>query len=84
MARAPLSPHDRAILELESKYWRYAGRKQAAIREQLDLNPTQYASALVRLSSDAAAAEAFPLVVARLQRHLEAVGRQRRARRQAS
>lgn len=58
----------RAILEFEGKWWRLAGNKEAAIREQFDLSPTRYYQLLTRLLDDPAALAASPTVVNRLRR----------------
>lgn len=71
-----LSDRDQAILALEKQWWRYEGAKQQAIRDQLDLSPTNYYHLLNGLLDDPAALAAEPVVVSRLRR-------QRHARRAA-
>lgn len=61
-----LSGQDRAILDLESKRWRYAGAKEQAIREGLGLNSTHYARRLNELLDSPAAALYAPMLVNRL------------------
>ena len=37
-----LSDRDRAILEFERQWWKYAGAKESAVREQFDMSATRY------------------------------------------
>jgi hypothetical protein len=37
---------DHQILEFEGKWWRYAGNKEAAIRDQFGWSPIRYAQRL--------------------------------------
>nr|WP_018177445.1 DUF3263 domain-containing protein [Jongsikchunia kroppenstedtii] len=37
-----LTKQQHATLEFEGKWWRFAGNKEAAIREQFGLSPTRY------------------------------------------
>lgn len=76
----PLDPTDRRILEIENQYWRYAGRKLAAIRE-LGLTEGAFGRRLVELVSDPHAAAEFPLLVTRLKRRLDAGRAARQPRR---
>lgn len=69
---ATLSEQDRAILELEKQWWRYAGAKQQVIRDELGLTPTRYYQILNALLDDPAALLAEPVVIRRLQRQRQA------------
>src|SRR3954451_14884520 len=37
-----LSDRDREILEFERQWWKYAGAKETAVREQFDMSATRY------------------------------------------
>lgn len=63
-----LSERDRAILDFEKQWFKHAGSKESAIREQFDISPTRYFQALNRLLDDPAALAAEPALVARLRR----------------
>jgi len=76
-----LDERDRAILDFEREWWRYAGAKEQAVREHFDLSPTRYYQLLSRLI-DQAEAEAYdPMLVKRLRRMRASRQRQRAARR---
>lgn len=63
-----LTERDRQMLELERKWWQYAGAKEAAIREQFDITATRYYQEVNRIIDLPAAMEFDPLGVKRLQR----------------
>ncbi len=63
-----LSQRDRQILDLEAQHWRYAGAKEAAIRDVLDLTPTRYYQVLLALLDDREALAYAPMAVNRLRR----------------
>lgn len=67
-----LSDQDRTILDMEKQWWRYAGAKQQAIRDQLGLSPTRYYQILNALLDDPGALRAEPVVIRRLQRQRQA------------
>lgn len=67
-----LSETDRAVLDVEGRFWKYQGAKEAAIRAELDLSPVRYYQRLARLADDPAALEHAPLVVARIRRRRSA------------
>lgn len=71
---------DAAILAFERAYptWRFAGAREAAIREQFGLSPTAYHQRLVALLRDPEAEAAEPATVRRLRRVVE--GRMSRRR----
>jgi hypothetical protein len=60
----------RAVLGFEARtaWWRYAGAKEEAIRDELGLSPTRYNQVLLQVLAEPEAAAAEPLVVRRLQR----------------
>ncbi|WP_308766995.1 DUF3263 domain-containing protein [uncultured Corynebacterium sp.] len=62
----PLSDLDAAILDFEETAPRSIGRKEEAIRAQLDISPVRYHQRLNLLLDAPAAAQSHPLLVARL------------------
>lgn len=59
---------DRAVLDLEGRFWKYQGAKEAAIRDQLGLSAVRYYQVLARLIDDPAALAYAPMTVNRLRR----------------
>ena len=76
-----LSERDREILEFERQWWKYAGAKETAVREQFDMSATRYYQVLNALIDRPEALAADPLLVRRLRRLRAARQRQRSARR---
>ena len=76
-----LSDRDREILEFERQWWKYAGAKETAVREQFDMSATRYYQVLNALIDRPEALEVDPLLVRRLRRLRAARQRQRSARR---
>ncbi|ANH36983.1 hypothetical protein I601_0531 [Nocardioides dokdonensis FR1436] len=76
-----LSERDSQILEFERQWWKYAGAKEAAVREKFDMSSTRYYQVLNALIDKPEALEADPLLVRRLRRLRAARQRQRSARR---
>jgi hypothetical protein len=82
LAAAPeLSERDRAILDFEREWWRYAGEKEKAVRERFDVSPTRYYQLLNRIIDDEVAVAYDPMLVKRLRRLRSQRQRQRAARR---
>ena len=77
----PLSDLDAAILDFEETAPRSIGRKEEAIRAQLDISPVRYHQRLNLLLDAPAAAQSHPLLVARLRRLREEREDTRRAAR---
>jgi hypothetical protein len=77
-----LSDRDREILAFERDRWRYAGAKDAAIRERFGMTATRYYQVLNAILDQPAALAADPMTVKRLQRLRErrAAGRSGRRR----
>jgi hypothetical protein len=76
-----LAERDRELLRFERQWWKYAGAKEQAIREQFDMSATRYYQLLNALI-DAPDALAFdPLLVKRLRRLRSTRQRTRAARR---
>jgi hypothetical protein len=63
-----LSIRDRAMLIFERKWWRHAGSKEQAIREQFELSATRYYQVLNKLLDMPEALEFDPVTVGRLRR----------------
>lgn len=58
----------RDILDFERTLWKYAGAKEAAIREKFDISATRYYQLLAWAIEQPAALEHAPMTVRRLQR----------------
>jgi Protein of unknown function (DUF3263) len=76
-----LSEVETAMLAFEERWWKYAGAKEAAIREQFDMSSTRYYQVLNVLIDKPAAHAASPLLVSRLRRLRDERQRQRAAAR---
>lgn len=80
-ASGPLTDRERAILELERSWWKYAGAKEQLIRERFDLSATRYYQ-LVNALLERPESMAFdPMLVKRLRRLRADRARSRTARR---
>ncbi|MEX2486950.1 MAG: DUF3263 domain-containing protein [Nitriliruptoraceae bacterium] len=76
-----LDERARHILDFEREWWRHAGSKEQAVREEFDLSPTRYYQLLNRIIDDESALTYDPMLVKRLRRLRAARQRQRAARR---
>jgi hypothetical protein len=76
-----LSERDRRILAFERQWWKYAGAKEQAIREQFDMSATRYYQLLNLLIDRPEALAHDPMLVKRLRRVRSQRRRQRAARR---
>lgn len=77
-----LTDEHQAILDFEDGgWWKHAGAKDTAIREQFDLSSTTYYMRLNAIIDNPAALAYKPLLVRRLRRLRTARQRQRSARR---
>lgn len=76
-----LDERSRAILDFERGWWRFAGAKEQAIREQFDLSATRYYQVLNELVDDDESLTYDPMLVRRLRRMRAARQRQRAERR---
>lgn len=63
-----LTDVDHQILEFEGQWFRYAGAKEAQIRERFDLSPTLYYQRLSALLDEPCAMADHPMTVRRLLR----------------
>ncbi len=79
-----LDERDRAILDFERQWWKYAGAKEAAISELFGMTSTRYYQALNALIDTDAAFAHDPMLVKRLRRLRSARQRERSARRLGS
>ena len=75
---AGLTRREHEMLAFERQWWRHAGAKETAIREQFGVPPTRYYQVLNALVDRPAALAADPLLVRRLRR-LRTARRQRRS-----
>lgn len=78
---AELSDRDREILDFERLHWKYAGAKEAAVRERFDLSLTRYYQVVNALLDRPAAVEYDAQLVSRLLRLREARRLERTRRR---
>jgi hypothetical protein len=76
-----LSERDRALLDFERQWWRYAGSKEQAIRDLFDMSSTRYYQMLNALIDRPEAVEYDPMLVKRLRRLRSTRQKQRTARR---
>lgn len=81
MAMKELTETERAVLDFERQWWKYAGAKESAVRERFDMSSTRYYQVLNALIDKPASAAYDILVVKRLTRLRAARQRQRSARR---
>lgn len=72
---------ERKILEFERYWWKYAGAKERAIREQFEMSATRYYQLLNAVIDMSEAVAYDPILVKRLQRLRAFRQRQRMARR---
>lgn len=76
-----LAEREQQILEFERHWWKFAGAKEQAIREQFDMSATRYYQVLNALIDHPLALTFDPMLVKRLQRMRAARQRARSARR---
>jgi hypothetical protein len=76
-----LTEREREILAFERQWWKYAGAKEQAVREQFDMSATRYYQALNSLIDRQEALAHDPLLVKRLRRLRSSRQRARSARR---
>ena len=69
---SPLSDLEVRILDFERQWWKYAGAKDAAIKELFNLSAQQYYELLNNLIDRPDALAASPLLIKRLRRLREA------------
>src|ERR671921_2136909 len=76
-----LSERDRAILDFERQWWKYAGAKEQAVKEKFAMSSTRYYQVLNALIDRPEALAHDPLLVRRLRRLRATRQRARSARR---
>ena len=76
-----LSERDQAVLDFERQWWKYAGAKEQAIRDQFQMSSTRYYQVLNAIIDRPEALVHDPLLVRRLRRLRAARQRARSARR---
>jgi hypothetical protein len=76
-----ISERDRDILGFERQWWKFAGAKEQAVREQFDMSATRYYQVLNALIDRPEALAFDPLLVRRLRRLRSERQRARSARR---
>ena len=76
-----LGERDCAILAFERQWWKYAGAKEHAVRDQFDMSATRYYQVLNALIDQPEAMAYDPLLVKRLRRLRTTRQRARSARR---
>jgi|tagenome__1003787_1003787.scaffolds.fasta_scaffold17361179_1 Protein of unknown function (DUF3263) len=79
-AEVSLPAREREMLAFERQWWRYAGAKEEAIREQFGMPATRYYQVLNALVDRPEALAADPLLIRRLRRMRAARQRQRPGR----
>jgi len=79
-AGAALPRRERDVLAFERQWWRHAGAKEAAIKEQFGLSATRYYQVLNAVIDRPEALAVDPLLVRRLRRMRATRQRQRSAR----
>jgi len=75
---AALSERERQILAFERKWWKHAGSKEQAIRDEFDLSATRYYQLLNGLLDNPAALANDPVLIGRLRRIRSTRARTRR------
>ncbi|MDO5503791.1 MAG: DUF3263 domain-containing protein [Actinomycetia bacterium] len=76
-----LSERDLKILQFERQWWKYAGAKEAAIKELFDMSATRYYQVLNALIDNPDALATDPMLIKRLRRLRSQRQRTRQARR---
>lgn len=61
---------ERQIMRFEDRWWRLAGSKEAAIRDELGLAPTRYYQLLHQLAQREDVLAAYPVQTKRLRRRM--------------
>jgi hypothetical protein len=63
-----LTERDHRMLQFEGQWWKYAGAKEQAIRDEFDMSATRYYQVLNALIDRPEAMAAEPMIVKRLHR----------------
>ncbi len=75
-----LTRREREILAFERQWWKYAGSKEAAVKELFDISSTRYYQLLGKLVDRPEALAADPMLIKRLRRLRAARQKARAAR----
>ncbi|MGC4754840.1 DUF3263 domain-containing protein [Micromonospora trifolii] len=75
---AGLTERERAILAFEQQWWRHAGAKEQAVRDNFGISSTRYYQLLNGLLDNPAALAADPVLISRLRRLRSSRARNRR------
>ncbi len=78
---AGLTERELAVLAFERQWWKYAGAKEAAVKDLFDMSATRYYQVLNALIDKPEALVADPMLVKRLRRLRSTRQRTRSARR---
>lgn len=70
----PLTPEERAILDLEKRTWKYPGSKERAVRRELGIPATQYYMRVNALIEDPRAIREEPELTRRLREQRDRLG----------
>ena len=76
-----LSERDRAIIEFERQWWKYAGAKEQAVKDLFDMSATRYYQVLNTLIDNPVALAHDPMLIKRLRRMRASRQKARSARR---
>ena len=76
-----ITEQEKKMLDLERQWWKYAGAKDEAITQALQMSAVAYYQALNRLIDTEAALAHDPMLVKRLRRQRDARHRARATRR---
>ncbi|PRZ13746.1 DUF3263 domain-containing protein [Nesterenkonia sandarakina] len=76
-----ITEQEKKMLDLERQWWKYAGAKDEAIAQALQMSAVAYYQALNRLIDTEAALAHDPMLVKRLRRQRDARHRARATRR---
>ena len=65
-----MTEDEHQIMRFENRWWRLAGSKEAAIRDELDMAPTRYYQLLHELAHREDVLAAYPVLAGRLRRRM--------------
>ncbi|MGW8593185.1 DUF3263 domain-containing protein [Dietzia sp. NPDC055877] len=65
-----MTEFEHQIMQFESRWWRLAGSKESAIRDELDMSPTRYYQLLQQLAQREDVLATYPVLTKRLRRRM--------------
>ncbi|WP_230930335.1 DUF3263 domain-containing protein [Dietzia aurantiaca] len=65
-----MTDEEHQIMRFEARWWRLAGSKESAIRDELDMAPTRYYQLLHQLASREDVLANYPVLTKRLRRRM--------------